>query len=157
MDSLHRLPLFTPSLAQHHIELLRQFSASCANRQPQLLLNSFSIAPKNGSEEENDHTVIDLVHRIAHEHLVGAKAVYGPKCIAHEMPPRKFATTVVPLKLRARRQPSSSNSKTAWSFALPFKCPPPAADRMCFLICMVVFWGARFMVTKESALLTWQR
>ena len=101
MHSLHRLPLFTTSLAQHHIESLRQFFASCAIRQPQLLLNSFSIAPKNGSEEVNDYTVIDLVHRIAHEHLVGAKAVYCPKCIAHEMPPRQFATTFVPLNLRA--------------------------------------------------------
>ena len=66
-----------------------------------MMLNSFSIAPKNGSEEENDDTVINLVHRIAHEHLVGAKAVYGPKCIAHEMPSSQFATIVVPLNLWA--------------------------------------------------------
>jgi len=101
MNSLQHLPLLTASIAQHHIESLRQFPASSTSRQAQLLLNSFSKAPKNCSEEENDNTVINLMHRIPHEHLVGAKAVNSPKCIAHEMPPRQFATTFVPPYLRA--------------------------------------------------------
>ncbi len=108
MKSLQHLLLFTASLAQHHIESLRQFSASCASRQAQLLLNSFSKAPKNGSEEENDNTVINLMHRIPHEHLVGAKALYSPKCFAHEMPPRQFATTFVTSNLRAGQRTAIS-------------------------------------------------
>jgi hypothetical protein len=48
---------------------------SCASKRGHSILNSFNVAPQNGSEDENNDAVINLVHWVPHTHLVRTEAM----------------------------------------------------------------------------------
>ena len=97
MHTLEHLSNGLP-LAQHHVEPCRQLFYNCASsKRGHGLLKSFNVAPQNGSKEENDDTVINLVHWVPHAHLVRTEAMYKPKRILHQMRPSDPANTIVAL------------------------------------------------------------
>ena len=65
---------FTEESTQSHGKLLR-----CSPRYPEWELDTFPELSKNGLQEGNDHTTVNLMHGVAHVHLIDTKIWNQPE------------------------------------------------------------------------------
>jgi hypothetical protein len=93
--ALHHSPILTHMPAQDHVEPWRQIVGCCLARHLQIILHCFNVAPDNGPEKKYYDNVIDLMHRVAHEHLADTETYCQPERILHKMLASHLANTVL--------------------------------------------------------------